>query len=298
MNSKNNKKDLFDPDFEVTYEDDPVFHYAEEPQENREFQNIDLKSQPKPPRSRQKKQKIQLPLQGDETILMNPISNGSVSSHPNQKPPQWEEEPDRRKNSVRSKRPESDSYDYEDSRPRRKNSASSRRKADLLSPLKSTAKYGGKTVYKTASILIRFVSLLLIAGTAAFLAYNFWKGCAPYGDPLTAVEKKNYCLAAYAAVAGFFLLYECISFLWAMTRVRVRDGRKTYKEDTGRGLFSFIFIYVCSYASFWVNRIIPQSPDVLRGIHGALEVFGSMHNALLGLCLAGAISCLVRKYAK
>lgn len=298
MNSKNNKKDLFDPDFEVTYEDDPVFHYAEEPQENREFQNIDLKSQPKPPRSRQKKQKIQLPLQGDETILMNPISNGSVSSHPNQKPPQWEEEPDRRKNSVRSKRPESDSYDYEDSRPRRKNSASSRRKADLLSPLKSTAKYGGKTIYKTASILIRFVSLLLIAGTAAFLAYNFWKGCAPYGDPLTAVEKKNYCLAAYAAVAGFFLLYECISFLWAMTRVRVRDGRKTYKEDTGRGLFSFIFIYVCSYASFWVNRIIPQSPAVLRGIHGALEVFGSMHNALLGLCLAGAISCLVRKYAK
>lgn len=83
-----------------------------------------------------------------------------------------------------------------------------------------------------------------------------------------------------------------------MTRVRVRDGRKTYKEDTGRGLFSFIFIYVCSYASFWVNRIIPQSPDVLRGIHGALEVFGSMHNALLGLCLAGVISCLVRKYAK
>ena len=293
MNSKNNKKDLFDPDFEVTYED-----YAEEPQANREFQNIDLKSQPKPPRSRQKKQKIQLTLQGDETILMNPISNGSVSSHPNQKPPQWEEEPDRRKNSVRSKRPESDSYDYEDSRPRRKNSASSRRKADLLSPLKSTAKYGGKTIYKTASILIRFVSLLLIAGTAAFLAYNFWKGCAPYGDPLTAVEEKNYCLAAYAAVAGFFLLYECISFLWAMTRVRVRDGRKTYKEDTGRGLFSFIFICVCSYASFWVNRIIPQSPDVLRGIHGALEVFGSMHNALLGLCLAGVISCLVRKYAK
>ena len=102
MNSKNNKKDLFDPDFEVTYEDDPVFHYAEEPQENREFQNIDLKSQPKPPRSRQKKQKIQLPLQGDETILMNPISNGSVSSHPNQKPPQWEEEPDRYVPNVRN----------------------------------------------------------------------------------------------------------------------------------------------------------------------------------------------------
>lgn len=49
-----------------------------------------------------------------------------------------------------------------------------------------------KAIYKTASIMIRFVSLLLIAGTAAFLAYNFWKGCAPYGDPLTAAEEKKY----------------------------------------------------------------------------------------------------------
>ena len=195
------------------------------------------------------------------------------------------------------KRPTSDSDDYEDERPRREKS-SSKRKSDLLSPVKTTAKYGGKAIYKTASIIIRFVSLLLIAGTAAFLAYNFWRGSAPYGDPVTAVEEKNYCLAAYAGVAGFFLLFECISFLWAMTRVRVRDGRKTYKEDTGRGLFSFIFIYVCSYASFWINQIIPQSPDVLKGIRGALDVFGSMHNALLGLCLAGVISCLVRKYAK
>ena len=70
--------------------------------------------------------------------------------------------------------------------------------------VKTTAKYGGKAIYKTASIIIRFVSLLLIAGTAAFLAYNFWRGSAPYGDPVTAVEEKNYCLAAYAGVAGFF----------------------------------------------------------------------------------------------
>ena len=157
--------------------------------------------------------------------------------------PSMEEEPDRRKNPSRSKRPTSDSDDYEDERPRREKS-SSKRKSDLLSPVKTTAKYGGKAIYKTASIIIRFVSLLLIAGTAAFLAYNFWRGSAPYGDPVTAVEEKNYCLAAYAGVAGFFLLFECISFLWAMTRVRVRDGRKTYKEDTGRGLFSFNF-YLC-----------------------------------------------------
>lgn len=297
MSFKNNKEDFFDPDFEVTYEDDPVFHYEENMPAKREFRTVDLKSQPKPKISSQNK-KLQMPFQEDETILMDPISNGSVPPRSTRSKDQWEEEPDQRKSPARPKRRELDSYDYEDERPRRRRSASSKRKGEFLSPVKSTAKYGGKAIYKTASIVIRLVSLLLIAGTAAFLAYNFWKGCAPYGDPLTAVEEKNYCLAAYAAVAAFFLLYECISFLWAMTRVRVRDGRKTYKEDTGRGLFSFIFIYVCSYASFWVNRIIPQSPDVLNGIHGALDVFGSMHNALLGLCLAGVISCLIRKYAK
>ena len=157
---------------------------------------------------------------------------------------------------------------------------------------------GEKPFIKQPCIIIRFVSLLLIAGTAAFLAYNFLARQCSLRRSCNCSRRKNYCLAAYAGVAGFFLLFECISFLWAMTRVRVRDGRKTYKEDTGRGLFSFIFIYVCSYASFWINQIIPQSPDVLKGIRGALDVFGSMHNALLGLCLAGVISCLVRKYAK
>ena len=54
MNSKNNHEHFFDQDFEVTYEDDPVFHYEEIPPTKREFQTVDLKSQPKPRASRQK----------------------------------------------------------------------------------------------------------------------------------------------------------------------------------------------------------------------------------------------------
>lgn len=47
MNSKHNQEHFFDQDFEVTYEDDPVFHYEDIPQQ-REFQTVDLKSQPNP----------------------------------------------------------------------------------------------------------------------------------------------------------------------------------------------------------------------------------------------------------
>lgn len=79
MSSKNNNEHFFNQDFEVTYEDDPIFHYEEEPLTKREFQTVDLKSQPKPRASGKKKKNIQMPLQGDETILMDPITNGSVS---------------------------------------------------------------------------------------------------------------------------------------------------------------------------------------------------------------------------
>ena len=48
MSSKNNNEHFFNQDFEVTYEDDPIFHYEEEPLTKREFQTVDLKSQPSP----------------------------------------------------------------------------------------------------------------------------------------------------------------------------------------------------------------------------------------------------------
>ena len=108
--------------------------------------------------------------------------------------------------------------------------------------------------------MIRFVSLLLIAGTAAFLAYNFWKGCAPYGDPLTASEEKNIVLAAYAAVAGFFLLFECISFLWAMTRVRIREGRDLQRRyRTG---IVFVPFHLCVLLCLILDE--PHRPTISR----------------------------------
>ena len=68
MSSKNNNEHFFNQDFEVTYEDDPIFHYEEEPLTKREFQTVDLKSQPKPRASGKKKKNIQMPLQGEEKI--------------------------------------------------------------------------------------------------------------------------------------------------------------------------------------------------------------------------------------
>lgn len=208
-----------------------------------------------------------------------------------------------------------DDYDYEDDdydRPgnsRRRGGRSdyresvrvshARRKRSGQTPIAAPIKKGGRTVYRISQTIFRNLSVILILAITGFMAYNFFRGSAPYGDIENAVVSQNYTLvlASYFAVAAFFIIFELFSALWAMTRVRVYDETGYYKEDVGRGMFSFFFIYICSYGAFLVNNWIPERFESLQGIRGALDVFGSMHNVLFGLCAAGVISCLFRKYS-
>lgn len=183
-----------------------------------------------------------------------------------------------------------DRYSEESHSPRRRN----RRGVPLAAPIRK----GGRVLSHAASALIRSLTAGLILATAVYVTYTFWRASAPYGDIAEAVRTRNIsmALAAYICVAVIFLLSEFISLLWSMTRVRVRDGNGWWKEDSGRGLFSFVLVFASSYLSFLLYRFLPGSPEVLFGLKGALEVYGSMHNVLFGLCAAGVVSCLVRKY--
>ncbi len=193
---------------------------------------------------------------------------------------------------------------------------------------------GGEAVFGITRSFIRNLSLILMLAIMILMGYNFFRGSAPYGDIETAVSTNTYppVLAAYFSIAALLIFYEIISILWAMTKIRVRDKYGSHREDVfsiaallifyeiisilwamtkirvrdkygshredvGRGLTSFILLYLLSYIAFFTNRWIPESPDILKGLKGALDVFGSMHNALFGLCLAGVISCLFRKHS-
>ena len=157
---------------------------------------------------------------------------------------------------------------------------------------------GGRTLSRISGIIIRQLTLILILAVSIYVTYTFWRASVPYGDISESIRQKSFSqtLLAYLTVVAIFLLFEIISFFWAMTRVRVRDAGGIWKEDTGRGLTSFIIVFVTSYLAFLFNRFVPSSPDILYGLKGALLVYGSMHNALMGLCAAGFVSCLVRKY--
>ena len=142
------------------------------------------------------------------------------------------------------------------------------------------------------------LTAVLILATAAYVTYTFWRASTPYGDILESVRtrKISITLAAYLCVAALFLLFEFIALLWSITRVRVRDELGYRKEDAGRGLVSFLLVFASSYLAFLLYRFLPETPEILYGLKGALEVYGSMHNVLFGFCTAGVVSCLVRRY--
>lgn len=171
-----------------------------------------------------------------------------------------------------------------------------RKMPNLLSPAAKTAKAGGKLLYNTVNLLLRAGTLILIACTAGVLAVNFWKNYGTYGNISNAIAQENYILGAYFGVALFLLLVECISFLMVLFGSKTNGGRDGRRMDTGRGLFSFIFIYTGSYLSSMFARLIPASPAPLQGVQGALTVYGSLNSTLLILCAAGIISCLIRRF--
>ena len=195
---------------------------------------------------------------------------------------------------------ETDEEEYYEDQERRSDSSrsSSRRRKSRGVPLAAPIRKGGRTLSRLASAVVRSLTTLLILAILVFAGATFWRASAPYGDIMEAARTRqiSITLAVYMCVAVLFLIYELISLLWSTTRVRVRDASGSWKEDTGRGLFSFIFVFATSYLAFIFGPFIPEAPEAVYGLKGALEVYGSMHNVLFGLCAAGIISCIVRKY--
>ena len=139
------------------------------------------------------------------------------------------------------------------------------------------------------------VTLLMIAVIAFNIFKNFWSCYPVYGSLATAVNAKNYTLGAFLGVAAFLLIMEIIFFLWALTGPCAYGDRGTKRVDTGRGLFSFLFIGITVIAAGMFWNLIPSSPSPLTGLAGGLQLYGSLKGILLPLCGIGLVSCIIRK---
>lgn len=293
MNSKKKKSidliDHFGDDFEVSYEDETPLTYKIEPD------------------SRRKKKKKE-----SGPNVMNVSSDTIYAAKPKQCKPQkrsetfYEEASYNKHDNYRYDDDYINAYDdeydneYDDDDYNYNQSYRSSRKnrKKTMTPIAAPIKQSTKTAYRLIHTLLRNLSLALILAIIVYMAINFIKGSVPYGDLEEELRTQDfsYKLVGYFAVAACLIFYEILAALWTMSKARVRDQYGRRKEDVGRGLFSFLFIYLCSYASFLLSSHIPEIHDAVLGVQGALTVFGSMHNVLFGICTAGVISCLLRKY--
>lgn len=264
MDSKKDFSDLFDEDFEVTYDEDEDLSsdFSDDPDDS-------SGSGQKPAEEDFSEDDYPDMYDGYDDSLESDSDDGYNNGY-------------------------DDDYDNDYAPARRKSGRKRRGGVHLAAPIQK----GGRTLSRISGIVIRQLTLILILAVSVYVTYTFWRASVPYGDITESIRTKTFSvtLLSYLTVVILFLLFELISFFWAMTRVRIRDAGGIRKEDAGRGLTSFIIVFAASYLAFLFNRFVPSSPDVLYGLKGALLVFGSMHNTLLGLCAAGVISCLVRKY--
>lgn len=170
-----------------------------------------------------------------------------------------------------------------------------RKVPNLAPPTAKTVKTGGKVIFRLVNILLRTASLLLTAAITYILAVHFWKNHAAYGDVFRTFIEGNYILVSYAAVALFLVLFEFFTFLLILTRSKKSNHKERYL-DTGRGMFSFVFICAGAWLAYMLNGLIPASPAPLQGVQGALLVYGTLRNTLTPLCIGGVISCLIRRF--
>ena len=166
---------------------------------------------------------------------------------------------------------------------------------NVAKPVAKTAKAGGKILFKFINLLLRMGTLLLIAWIIYLLGLHFLANAGSFGNIVSRLTSADQELIAYLAIGAVLLLYEVIIFFCVLGGSK-KQGRRGNSIDNGRGLTSFIIIAVGSYLSAMFAVLIPQAPAALLGIHNALTVYGGLKDTLLPICIAGVVSCIIRKF--
>ena len=161
-------------------------------------------------------------------------------------------------------------------------------------PVANIAKTGINATKKLVGTILRAATLILITLIILTLLKAFLSNAGSYGKILLLGQTKDTTLIAYLAVGAVLVGYELLNFFWAASRTRARS-RHNNRLDTGRGLLSFVIIYAGSYLAAMFSHLIPSSPSWLTGVQGGLSIYGGLKATLLPLCIAGVVSCVVRK---
>ena len=168
---------------------------------------------------------------------------------------------------------------------------------NIARPVSTIIKAGGKALIKTIQLVLRSATLILIAFITFLLGKNFLVNLSAFGNLYSLASAQDPALIGYLTIAAILLFYEVLIFFCVLFGSS-KYNQKGNSIDNGRGLFSFIFLYLGSYLASMFATMVPQISAHFYGVQAALQVYGSMKTILLPLCTAGVISCILRKFVR
>lgn len=177
MSEKKEFSDIFDDDFEVTYEDD-------------DGMTVDMSENRKQSENSRPHWKTAADYEDD--FADDDEDDYGYSDE--------DEEDDYDSRTIRKKRPADREQEPDERR-------SSRRKKGRGVPLAAPIRKGGRTLSRLAAAVVRSLTAILILAIIAYVTYTFLRASTPYGDIMEMIRTRqpSVTLLAYLCVAVLFI---------------------------------------------------------------------------------------------
>lgn len=160
---------------------------------------------------------------------------------------------------------------------------------ELAAPIQSIMRTGSTAAEKLTNFILRPAPVLMAGIITLITGFSFWNQMSDYGDIKTLSTNPELTLIAYLAIAAVMMIWLLSTFFFTLSGVW---------HGTGRGLTNFIVVYILSYLFSLAASAIPSDIELLTGIHGGVQVFGSLYPVYFPFCVIGIITCVLRKILK
>lgn len=192
---------------------------------------------------------------------------------------QYNETPDY----TRRRRKNYDHNTYE-STPHRKNRK--RPSSELAAPIQNIVHTGSSLVETLMRLVFRPAPVLMSAIILLITAFSYWNDSEKYGDILTIIKNPYSAIVTFLAVGAVIVLWELCCLFFTISGVWT---------GTGRGLSFFILVYLLSYAASLAGSLLPEGIEIIEGIRGGLNTYGSLYSMIFPFCVIGSIACIIQK---
>ncbi len=152
--------------------------------------------------------------------------------------------------------------------------------------------------WRRRPILLRLVSLTLMAVLLAGLFRGLWTGKEAFGSMASILEERSYGGMCYLFLAAGTMAYGAFSLLWMVSRRKVFWDGRLKRMDTGRGMCPFLLFALLAFAGSRLALRLPGDSWFFDGLSVYFLAAASVQHLIYVCSGLGAVSCVLRKLAR